>query len=485
MAIPQETYSRDPGSLTLRYGDDSITFRECAVDHSEVRIERGKQINMRILDRRWKWQSAIATYRANLPHRDASIRMDTVRTPAQIADFLFAILGETADTSEMPSSVYPYVEWDGVKVVDALDELCDHCGCVVVLGLDDAVRVKRLGSGGEIPAGALNLNELYPVQSAMQPANLQVRTGDLLVQSKLLLEAIAPEANETWDTIVNLAYRPTNGWGYESPRQFANVSATYTDNDFQTQYCSTLAFENMWRLYRVKQQAHGGLDVPGVPDAISSIEQITLHDTLNDFGLDMNSVRRPLPAYVEGIFWTGSDNYENTPAGTRCPVPFTIMPEGNAIKFSRPVVKLSADYLHDAATLYLTTTYTVRPFITSTPLRYQFTRSLDDTGRGTHGIERKDLTPAVTQRYANITALANRISNLGAIDNWANAQMEAVYQSFDQQPAQDAWYGGWLFRELDGAIAQTTWTMGEGRGTSTRMTRWNEHWPGPGGSHVW
>ena len=85
----RETFTGQSGPLVLKYGDETLTFPGCAVDYADLRMERGREINMRILDRRWKWRSPIVTYRANVPLDTESIRADTARTPAQIAQALF------------------------------------------------------------------------------------------------------------------------------------------------------------------------------------------------------------------------------------------------------------------------------------------------------------------------------------------------------------------------------------------------------------
>lgn len=484
-AIPLPTFTGQSGPLVLKYGDETLTFPGCAVDYADLRMERGREINMRILDRRWKWRSPIVTYRANVPLDTENIRADTARTPAQIAQALFNAIGESGyDTSAMPANVYPYVEWEGVSAADALNELCRLCGCIVVLGTDNIVRIKRLGVGNDLPFGATSLNELYPTQSAVLPRNVEARAGDVVIQSKLRLQCVGQQTNGNLATIDNLTYKPSNGWEYESPRQFANVSTTYLDRDSQTQYASTIAYEGMWKLYRVQAQAHGGVDVPGIPDAISSIEQYTLLDTLNDFALDGNSINKPLPAYVEGTYWPESDNYENTPAGTRYHGKFTVDPVWGLVRFEKPVLKLSESYLHKAADLYLTTTYTVRRSMTSTDERYLVFRQVSDAGTGSYGVDRRDITPAIVQRYSNVSSLGNRLNNLTQVNQLLNNQIDVIQAACIPQPAQDARYGGWRFDlNPDGAIAQVTWTM-DRTGVNTRVTRWFEHWPTPGGLHA-
>ena len=484
MAIPQPTFSGESGPLTLTYGEESVTFPDCAVDFADLRIEQGQAINMRILDRRWKWQRPIVTFRANLRQDESSIRLETLRTPAQLAAMLLGALGEQSfDTSEMPSATFPTVHWDGVKAVDALQELCDLCGCVVCLGLDNVVRIRRLGLGGDIPDFPVRMTELYPVPLTNLPSHVRVDMDDVLVQSKLALSATARDTNYDRKVLDALSYRPSNGWKYEHPAMFNNVSATYNDPNQQQQYAAGLAFEDVFRKYRVANQAHGGLGVPGIDDPITSMEQLTLRDTLNDYALDSYGARQALPAYVEGVYWPESDNYENTPNGTRYHGKFSIDPVLGEVHFDRPVWKLAEDFTHLPADLYLTTTYTVRRSPTHTPTRYGYQRQVNDVGSGTLHIERRDLKPTITQRDANVSSLGTRNTNLLFLNIVGDVQVGAVQPSLVRQGAQDARYIGWVATELDGTLAQITWTMGGSRGTNTRITRWLQHVP-PGGFHV-
>ncbi len=485
-AIPEPTYSGSPGTLKLTYGDFKREFTGCAVDHSDLRIERGRRVNLRILDRRWQWQHVIVTYRANLQLANGTIRSDTQRTPKQIADMLFGLLGESGvDTNDLPSNVYPFVEWDGCKVVDALEELCGICGCVVVPEINDKFSIRKIGVGGNLPPHAVRLSDFYPVQSAALPKNIQVRTDEAIVQSKFLLRAITTEFSGDQVTLGRASYYPTNGWEYETPYAFYNVGGLFTDRDFNIQYGSSYALEHVWRLFEIWTQAPGSLGVPGMTDPITSMEQLTFGDTLNDFGYDMNSVQRACPAYVEGIFWTGCDNYANTILGTRYHGKFTIDSDRGYVIFDEPVFSLASDYTHANPLLYLTTTYTVRPNLLSTPNRYQFTRSINGNGKGTYGVDRRDLVPRIAQRYTSSIVPSGLDTNLGQMDNALNAHLNAIEESCKPQPAQDGWYGGWLNQKLDGTIAQITWTAGlPGKGTMTRITRWNQHWPTLGGIHA-
>lgn len=485
-AIPLPSFTGSVGPLTLKYGDDTRVFPGCALDYSDLRIEKGRKCNLRILDRRWQWQWQIATYRANVPGENSEPRSDTKRTPRQIAEFLLTTLGETGyDVSGMPTNVFPFVLWDGVKVSDALDELCLLTGCVLTLDADDKVRIKKIGEGKAVPDGAFRLNEVYDVLPAVVAKQIELRTGELLVQSKLALRAITTEFSGSAATLAGVSYRPTNGWEYETPYAFYNVGTLFQDRDRNIQYGSTYALQNVWRVFHVWEQAQGGYAVPGVSDSITSMEQLGLRDTLNDFALDANGVKRALPAYVEGTFWPGSDNYANVPAGTRVHTPFTIDSERGYVIFDEPVFALASDYTHANPVLWLTTSYTVLPRLTSTPNRYRRYRDLDPDGEGTYGVERRDLLPRITQRYANVTSPDYRLSNLGVIDAVAKAQLDAVENSLKPQPAQDAYYGGWDLRtDLDGMLAQITWTMGGAKKTRTRISRWHQHAPTLGVRHA-
>ena len=74
-----------------------------------------------------------------------------------------------ADVSELPNQARPRVDWVSANPARALATLCDALGCRVVLDLDDAVSIRRVGVGAELPDLGIQRTESFGIDPFLEP----------------------------------------------------------------------------------------------------------------------------------------------------------------------------------------------------------------------------------------------------------------------------------------------------------------------------
>ena len=164
------------GPLVLSYGGVRMVWRDCIVDKVEASIgEDGFTTwQLSILDRRWKWRG-LGRISGKYNTRVGGTIDDTTRKSArQLVDLCLKELRErNAVTAEVPTDIFPEVEWDYEPPAEAMAKLCDELGLVVVLDVTDRVRVMRKGSGPSLP----NLPSVVAYESLVDPPELPSGSG--------------------------------------------------------------------------------------------------------------------------------------------------------------------------------------------------------------------------------------------------------------------------------------------------------------------
>jgi hypothetical protein len=466
----------DVGELVFRFDDVKLAFPDCALKSGSLKLGRSGHVwTLQILDRRWKWEFGSISGQYNV--RDDDGKLDPrlpQKTPQELARLLLEAMNETGyDVSALPNEPRPEVSWNAANPAKELAELCESLGCRVVLGTDNKVSIRRTGAGRELPDGGLAMNSGVGIERTIAPDELWIMFGPSVFQSKLRLEAVGEETDGSILPIDKLSYRPDEGWlgGAENAKD-----ETFT-RDGKELSTVELAERTVFRMYRVKEQLTGGLDVPRLKDSprITGIEQYVLDDRLLEGVTDPVGIKHTRPAYVAGVWYDElADEEGNTKPGTVYPHGFTLDAERRLVLFNRPVFKVDAAFDHHAADLHLGTSYQLR---TSPGGRLSRKFRRRRLGEGKHGTgprveHHPELFYAFTVQYEDVSRIRRTVTNLEALVREADDYLDALarqYREIDR--TSDVQYAGLVDISPDGAIHQVSWRVGDGQPATTRASR--------------
>lgn len=467
------------GDLIFSFSGDEVRFKDCVIDQPSLRIAEGGQLwTLRILDRRWKWQFGKIEGRYNVRKASGEIEKDTEKTPQELAKLLLEAMNEAGfRVNRMPNEARPFKVWRSANPAQELANLCDELNCRPVLGLDDKVEIWPLNQGRKLPENGLEMNAGFGLDTKQIPDSIEVNCGETKIQSKLTLEAVGIETDGKIKKVGDLSYKPDDGWANQSPYHFAGVNAEYQQDGKQLK-ARDLALQSVWRMYRVKEQASGGLAIPGSKEQIKSVDQyFPLDNVLNETEKGDDNVERDKPAFVEGVFDSGDpgpveeDANLNTAAGTIYPGDFSIDTERGLVLFSEPVFKLNADSAHADAELYLTTSYGVIDPDTRNRNRFNVEKKLggkNDTGPMI--LNHPEIQLKVIVRYDANNNVNQVLTNRRKVEQEAEHYLDAAEKALRPEPSTDIQYAGIVPISPDGAIQQVSFKVGRGPAV-TRASR--------------
>lgn len=330
---PQQFVSSPYGSINAVRDGGSFQVTEAALEsyHLRHRRERGGAaiLAANYVDRRWKWKSLGVFSSLNSRLLDNSVRWSAVapwrRSARELFAAIFAGLGEVADVADAPGNVYPPFEFQGETARDVLEYLCSYCSCTIVLTSNNTFKVCRLGVGAPLVPTAFKSHINCVVDIGTIPSAVGIACSPTVFQSRLLLEAVGLDTDGKIKLLNALSYKPAGGWSAESPIQFPNVS----------QASRHLAFQTVWRWFRVKSQAGGGLTIPGTKYQVDSPIQYRL---LQHLAVPGSNYDTPclLPPRVFGKHYPKTDHPRNTPEKASLTAPFKIIPEMGIVEFDYP-----------------------------------------------------------------------------------------------------------------------------------------------------
>jgi hypothetical protein len=479
--IPHTKFIADVGTLKITFDRIQLEFPDAALDHASLRVSTdGFAWSLRILDRRWKWRFGHITGVYNRRDPAGNVIKDSEKTPQELAKLLLEAMGEKgADVAALPAKPRPEVAWDHANPASELAALCESLGCRVVLGINNKVKIHKVGVGKPLPANGQEQNLGYGIDAKLRPDKLLLVGAPIRYQTKLELEAVGLETDGKIKPIDELSYKPAGGWTATSPWYFSEVTATYKDADGKTRECKELALQSVYRWYRAKEQASGGFDPPGSGgEGLDQIDQLfPLSSELNDSDTDPDGTVRPRPAYVEGLYWPRGDTDGNVAAVAKYAGDFELDEALGLVKFAEFVVRFDDNKKFIPATLYLTCAYSMRLAPGGAYERYEVERSLPGKKHQTQArvLQRPEIVKQVTQRYKGDTGLGQREDNEKDVAAQAKHYLDEAQREYQTAPATDVQYAGIVRIEPDGAIQQVTWHVGGGSEATTRASRNAEH----------
>lgn len=459
--LANDNFVDQVGTLSLKFDGNTISFPGCKLveegGRRRVQRDRGGRWTMEYLiaDRRWKWQHVRidGSFNKRLPDgrlRDIPELPLYKRSARQLAALLLDTLGESGyDVSEMPDDAWPPMLWHSQPVAGQLESLAEMFGCVVVLGLDDRVRLRRFGQGADLPVDDRSMFTSTPWTPAA-PAEISLGMAPTRVQAILKLEPVAGEPDGSVVAVDDASYIPAGGWESQWPDAFPGVS----EDDRH------LAFMSVWRWFRVVGAEDGSLDIPGVPFKLDSIEQILpLRDTLLDTAEQRPGVLGAVPCYLEGEIYQQGDLPVVAPF-RRLNTDFTLDRENGIVKLPYPLYSLGSDGLPRAPELYLTTSFEVRLLDGEWWKNFQVKSVPGGSG------------PAIQKVCSYLWDVVGCSTNSTSV---INAEMQsvalAIATSLSPSVCDDMTYDGFVALELDGAIAQSHWEMPHREPAFTRIGR--------------
>jgi hypothetical protein len=415
-------------------------------------------------------------------------------TPTDLAKVILKKMGEdNYDLGSLPSDTRPECLWDFTLPAEALAKLCDELGFIVVLGLDDTVKLCQVGVGADLPEGFDVLTNSLSMDVWSAPDSIAIVSAKIRFQEDFQLEAVGIEQGSTPKLVPidQLSYTPAGGWGNEDPDDFPSLMATSLSNH-------DLAMRSVFRYYRIvfPCQIHGYSDSQGNKDATLT-DYWKLHlepqqvETVTDQPANVpQEQKRAKPAAVYGNYFSELEDITKSMATVGGVDPTNADQEVNHVHFyideKQCVVIFSEPiYLYDesaqtysAAKLWLRTACTILDEQLFSPVRMYYSwQTGNQLGTDTRFDIFEDVQPQIVAHYSK--GSTDTINYQNTTDNQQDAQQQAKYywdaivQSYAQKTPQTVTYGSLRYVDLDGAIQHVTWSVGKD-GPKTTACRNNE-----------
>lgn len=471
---PQAAPIQSSGPLTFSDGQRSVTFQDMRVMYAQAsRGPSGLTWRFTLADRRWRW--AFGSIYGEYNRRDdggsqAKDGGDVIGIKKDVKELAYELtyrgMKESVDISEMPvGEVFPWVKWIAANPAHELSSLADMVGCRVVLGLDGTTRLLKLGSGGLLPDSLEITEKSLIIDPPERPGTIEVVGAPIRIQTRLRLEAVGLDMDETIKRIDDLTYKPAEGW--------KNIGEEMLDIENEDQ--RELAKSSVYRWYRVTLAGANGVfpqsqSLPKDEGYIVELSRILpLLDELVEFTTDNETKQKvKKPARVLGIYFrnaAGARANSTVDVAYEYKGSWTLDGDRGIVKFSDQVRKLDDDGKLDEAELYLECSFNVRSVSTDHKLHWTYTYR--DSGSLVEVVKDETLNFELYKRFDTDQ------SGIGweHIDGrpLADLEREALYLAqatlsrYANGPGADATYAGIHPISPDGSIQQVTWSVEDGK----------------------
>lgn len=483
------------GAMLFQFGPTRIVLPDCRLDDVTANYSKGRKLDFRVLDRRWRWQEQFGggfiwgKYNERQPDQK-TIKPETKKTPQELARLLLDEMGENGyDVSKLPNDSSPAVDWVAANPAAELARLCEDLGCRVVLHLDNRVRIQRKGQGARLPtAGALTHS--YGLDPTERPDTVVAVGEPTQFQSRLKLEPRIQDEDGIFKHPDDVSWKPSGGWENTEPQVMTQV---------QDPEQRKLARRDVFFLYAVTGEQFDGKDVFPGPDGfkiekVSEILPLGAEKVEYDRQPDGSIVRRPADVY--GAFYdnvygwldiTNSDHvstYKDTKKTERYPGSFSIDSNLGHVRFSKPVYRHTDQNGRETtkyyfAELMLEVSYTITLRKYNQKIRHVRSRTMPGQPLGT-GSKPIPIDGLIRTMVAKYRIEDDRVAFQEIDDSEEDfnreadhylRQQELLYQSTETN---DVAYAGIVRLDLDGLRQQVTWTVGGGPAT-TRASTNTEH----------
>lgn len=505
---PQANPPALTGKMVIAQGATFVEFYDCLLDMATLTIDgNGQYIAATILDRRWRWKYPKISGCYNVYLDSEFIDATTEKTPRELATLCLQALNERAfDVSQMPNDSRPTVDWDYTTAREALEQLCEITGCRVSLGIDNIVRIVRVGEGGQLPDTADISSGGFTINPHDAPQQIAAVTAPKEWQWDFQLEACGVDVGNIVKPVDDLSYKPEGGWN------LADLDADL--NAIDDTELRELA-RTVYTIYRVKWPAGGMQSITALLGQESG--QILYKWQIELLGRQVitkseNGVDVFLEPVVYGQFADGRDSFENNIAEPIAPVSidmtetnakravyqggFAVDAENMAVKFSDPMFtyKEVSDVIeYRAAVLFLRIGFHFRKLEDRALDRFQFIKRLGATSTtASQPAAGEPLTEFIRDDNLRVTEYWNpgnaftegadglfypaggSVSNVQTVKPLAEQLVANVMAEYQQLNPQTLTYDRIRAINLDGAIQQVSWRVGGGSVGQTIAYRNNQ-----------
>jgi hypothetical protein len=386
------------------------------------------------------------------------------------------------DVSQMLNSDRPEIQWDYTLPSLALSNLADDVGCVVVLGLDDVVRVVPKNWGTEIPPRSLAISYSATLDPPETPREIICVGAITRYQVDVDLEPVGLDVDGEVKPINDLSYAPENApkktpWAIADVRLFNCVSNSQARE---------LARESVFRWYRIKTP----ITIPGRKEKITDLDRVL---PIENSQVELQSVlgeKHFRPAWVYGAWYNygeGGEPYTEDPDKERLknepnmiyPYGFSIDQKSGIVKFADPVYLTPEDddgeYFGDDGALGRPTMPAKIKLRVAVGVRDGQTRAFERFERrrrlGGYG-------PAEYRRHDDVVHTLHISHDDGKLvdskkqtDQVAGHKIDADIRDYDNKNPVLVSYPGFLVVSPTGAIQQVTWELSRSGKATTRVAR--------------
>ena len=472
------------GTLTFVYGPVRFAFPNARVDTVDIitGADGTQRWVLRIMDRRWVWRETGQISGFYNVRRDTNkVVPGTEKRPQELAKLCLEAMGERGyDVSALPNDVFPEIDWDYTNPAEALSRLCDQLGCTVALGLDNRVRIVRLGVGAALPFNGLSTEGNVTADPPDPPGELVIVGARDKWQADLALEPVGLDVDGKIKPIGKLSYVPRvrgrKTWRYSDIDHFLDVRNVNARG---------LAQQSVFKWYRIKTP----FTLPGRAERIKELDRILpLLTTQVETVRTDDGREEPRAPWVYGRFWDGFESHEprekhdnehdvqNRPQGLYTKG-FSLDTDLGIVKFSEPVYLMKLDNTVAAgrqvfpAKLFLRVGVNLRDKKTRAWIRTEYTRRPPGTKTfptTKRFILREDIQREIWQKH---TPPAKLEDNLQETEKAARHYLIAALREYEATQAGSITYAGLIPISPDGAIRQVTWTITEEGFAITRASR--------------
>ncbi len=457
-------------SGTAEFSDPTtgVSFRlpDCLVDRPRFqRQSNGRTLaRIDILDQRWRWQRfGQISGQWNVRRADgSSLVPGTEKSPRELLALCFAAMGiDRPDLSAVPNLARPYVDWDITTPAQALAQIADTVGCVVVLKPGGRVSVEPIGQGKSLPQNAWLMAGHVGYDPPDLTLGIEFFAGSTLYQIDAELEPVGEDIDGEIRPLDELSYKPAGGWQSIALPDCLGVAAKYRE----------LAKKSVYRLYRLKPPPY----LPGTPKkreyklrSLDELLPVLATQVERETLPDGSSQRRP--AWIYGKFDRGDTDYEKPRKPTKVDPNlnqkpqdlytrgFTLDRRRGMVHFAEPVFTWKSD----------SDNYQLQPADLRIRLAVRWRRPDQrdlqhwSTLRGRKArtmppltIHRNDIALEVFTHHEKKKLVTNRKE----VERQANHYLDQAIASLTQHEIGGASYVGLQAIEPDGAIRQVSWTI--------------------------
>jgi len=446
------------GTMRFLYGATAIQFPASKIISATVRKSGTGWVQVvKISDRRWRFtETGEISGVFNLRKDDEVLDANTEKTPQQIATLCFQAMHQFVfSISELPNLSRPEMILENENPAQVLSDLCDGLGCRVVLGLDNVLRIRRVGTGSGLPTKGV-MSPSFSVNVPNVPDSIKVVGGKTRLQSRWTLEAVGEDTDGSIKPINGLSYTPASGWNKEWIGNYSNVLTEFGKSSH------ALAKKTVHRWYRITTTNFLGL-------VINRKQSLPIEPALFETFADDHSEIRAKNAVVRGVHWLNPNQIllfaANSSTTDLYDGSFTINTKEGVVQFSEPVVKTTQNGNNidtDPAELTLEVSFSFQNATTKLWKRIEISRNIGSPSQGTGPLilKREDIVRTLKLNYDGNGNPISITDTFDAAQQEANSQINAKLAEFQSPQAFTADYAGLLPISLDGAIHQVSWDVG-------------------------